>query len=467
MRKSVALIILVLLSFKINAQQYSLYNTRTLFDSFENPSQKTFVPDSSRRFALSFFPTFGINAAMGGPASKNVFKSLIFDDEVNSTGLSIGKGESSRFFAHMNTYLLMFKVYTSLRNNEEMGVSWQVRSDNQATISNETIVVFDDYNQFTQTQNADIFNNKGYSQNYHQLSFAYRKDYSKELGLGLKVSYLSGIAYNHLKIDESTISIDNDADYYDLYIKGKFRTNFRYGDSISTSFVMPGFKNPGASFSASMNYKLPRGWYVLANLKDIGFIKWSEKSYLYSLDRNIAINNASDPHADDRLIDELDFHTNYKQTGFTTMINGKAEVLINKNYNHYQPSLLLSKNLFYPGGDIALLHNFNLNNLNLGFSTTYNTSKILQVGTQFMLKSPNAEFFIGSDQLYKTIREAKALGRDDKSLWKGYPGASFYMGFSVKFGYIIEHPQNARRIPDFNTGMGFFERMLRRIGIRL
>lgn len=463
MRKLLLLILLIFPFISINAQQYSLYNTRTLFDSFENPSQKAFIPDSSRRFAISFLPTFGFNAALGGPVVATV-RSLMNDDDLNSAELQIGKNKSSRLFANMNTYLLMFRLYSSLKGDEELGLSWQLRSDNQAIITNETIAIFDDYTRFSQSQNSNIFNNEAYSQNFHQLSLSYRTNMTKDMGIGLKMSYLSGIAYNQLKISESRLAIDRDADYFDLYLNGKFKTNFFY-DSIGSNFVSPGFKNPGMAVSASMNYQLPGGWYLLANLKDVGFINWNKKSSVYIVDRNIAINNASANDADDRLVDELDYDSSYEQKGFTTMINGKAELLINKKFSHYQPSLLFSKNLFYKGADIALLNNLNFNKLNFGLSATYNTSNILQVGSQFLLKSPNAEFFIGSDQSFKSISELRALIKDEPA--KGYPGISFYMGFSMKFGYVIEHHENANRIHDFNTGMGFFERMLRRIGIRL
>jgi len=113
------------------------------------------------------------------------------------------------------------------------------------------------------------------------------------------------------------------------------------------------------------------------------------------------------------------------------------------------------------------MNNFHHNALNFSFSTVYNTSKILQVGSQFMIKSPNAEFYVGSDQLYKSVHEFKGLINDDETLFKGYPGASFYFGFSAKFGYVIEHPQNANRIPHFNDGKGFVNRILRKIGIHL
>lgn len=464
--KSIALAILLFLASNVYAQQFSLFNTRTLFDSFENPAQKAFQPDSSKRFAFSFFPTIGINAATGGPAGA-ALRTLIFDDGIDGSTLTLGQRKTSRMFLNLNTYLVMLKAYTSLKGDEEMGLSWQLRSDNQATITNETIAIFDNYSLFDQNQYSGLFNNKGYSQSYHQLSFTYRTDVNRYTGVGLKLSYLSGIAYNSLKISQSDLNISSDADYYDLYIKGKVRTNFLYDDSIGTSFFMPGFKNPGMSVSASVNHHFPGGWFLLANLKDIGFIKWSNKSYEYSVDRDIAISNASASDADERLRDELNFNNSYTQKRYTTLIDGKAEILVNKDYGFYQPNFLLSKSLFYPGGDAVLINRFTHNSLNFSLSTGYNTSKILEVGSQFMIKKPNVEFYVGSDQLYKMINYAKAGIKDDKSIAKGYPGASFYIGFAAKFGYIIEHPMNANRIPDFNTGMGFFERMLRRIGIRL
>ncbi|HCN82525.1 MAG TPA: hypothetical protein DIT07_02740 [Sphingobacteriaceae bacterium] len=469
MKKTLSLFFALFLLNTAYSQQYSLYNTRTLFDSFENPSQKAFQPDSSRRFAFNFFiPSFGFNTALGGPAT-HTFKTVLFDDVISSTGLKLGEHKTSRGFANINTYLIMLRLYKSLRGNQELGLSWQLRSDNQLTFTNESIAIFDNFNLFDQDQLTDIFNDKAYSQNYHQISLSYRKDYSRELGVGFKVSYLSGIAYNDVKITRSTLSIDKTADNFNLDIKGKFRSNFLYDDDIGKKFFLPSFKNPGLGFSTSFNYHLPRGWYILANLKDIGFIKWSKKSYVYNLDRNITIQNASDSNADSRLNDELinDYEYVYSNKGFITPTNGKAEFLISKNLGFYQPNLLLSKNLFYNGGDLALMNNFTYNTLNFGLSTVYNTSNILQVGSQFMVKSPNTEFYIGSDQLYKSISEIRALRKDDESLFHGYPGASFYIGFAAKFGYIIEQQPTANRIAHFNTPSSFFERLLAKIGIRL
>jgi hypothetical protein len=467
MRKVLFALFSLLLFNSVNAQQYSLYNTRTLFDSFENPSQKAFQPDSSRQFAFNFFiPSFGYNMALGGPA-KGTIRNIIFHDSLGSAGLTLGKGKKNRAFLNLNTYLLMFKLYKSVDDNTELGFSWQVRSDGQATITNETISIFDNFKLFPQAQFSDVFNDKGYIQNYHQISFTYRKDYDKTTGVGFKISYLSGIAYNDLKVNKTSLAIDQSANFFDLYLNGRVRTTFLYDDTIKTKFFMPAFKNPGLSFSASANFTLLKGWYVLANLKDIGFIKWNNKSYNYALDRDISIGNASASDADSRLADELNFHSAYTQEGFITPTNGKAEILVNKNLGYYRPNFLVSKNLFHYGADIALMNNFNYKQLNFGLSGAYNTSKVFQVGSQFMIKSPNTEFYIGSDQLYKSIHETKGLIKDDETYFRGYPGSSFYFGFSTKFGYIIESRGYANRIQRFNYGTRLIDRILRKIGILL
>jgi hypothetical protein len=72
------------------AQQFSLYNSRTLYDSFENPSQRAYQVDTSRRFAFNFFiPAISINSSFSGPA-QNAFKILLYDGMFNGRDITIG-----------------------------------------------------------------------------------------------------------------------------------------------------------------------------------------------------------------------------------------------------------------------------------------------------------------------------------------------------------------------------------------
>ncbi|HYK76107.1 MAG TPA: hypothetical protein VEV16_03960, partial [Daejeonella sp.] len=130
---------------------------------------------------------------------------------------------------------------------------------------------------------------------------------------------------------------------------------------------------------------------------------------------------------------------------YLSLINGKAEALLSKDFGFYQPNFILSKNLFYPGGDIAVVNNFRYNQFVLAASAGYNTNNYLQIGGQFMVKSPNAEFFIGSDQLLKTYQLSKSLIQQVNG--NGYLGAAFYLGLAFKFGPVLEHRSNASYIP--------------------
>ncbi|RYE55714.1 MAG: hypothetical protein EOP48_09620, partial [Sphingobacteriales bacterium] len=73
----------------LNAQQYNLFNTKTLYDGFENTAQKSFVLDYSRQYASNFFlPNLTIN--IDGKANEQLFRLLA------RTGLSSSKDTLSQ-----------------------------------------------------------------------------------------------------------------------------------------------------------------------------------------------------------------------------------------------------------------------------------------------------------------------------------------------------------------------------------
>lgn len=450
MKKLLLAITLIHLSSTLFAQ-FSLYNSRTLYDAFENPSQKAFYADSSRKYAFNFLiPTVSASSAFIGPG-QSALKSLVFGGRYDASELSIGNNEVNTLVATSNTYVAMFRIFRAVRYNREAGFAWQIRSDGRIRVTNETLAIFDNYRLFGSSAYENIFNNSGISQSYHQFSFSYREDFNKRLGLGIKLSLLSGITYNKLDIDESALNTDRGADSFSLSMQGRFRSNFKVDKFDNTAFI-PTFKSPGLAITASANYKLRGGWYLLANLKDIGVIKWSKDSYNYEFGYTIPFSNASGPNNAKRLRDQISGSINRaeERRGFTTFINGKAEVLLNKDIGSYQPNLIFSKNLFYTGTDVALINNYKLKNYVFTLSAAYNTNKYFQAGGQLMIKSPNTEFFIGSDQLFKTYQSARGVINKSTDSGNGYTGASAYLGFAVKFGRDMEHQANANTIPGFS-----------------
>jgi len=436
----------------VYSQQYALYNSRTLYDSFENPSQRAYQVDTSRCFAFNFLiPVVSLNFNFTGPAG-SAFKSLIYDGVFNGREIELGQNRMNTLSFSSNNYIAMLRMLKSVKNYKEMGLSWQIRSDGRASVTNDFFALFDDYRVFNATSLSNLFNIKGYNQSYHQFSFAYRRNYSKRLSVGAKFSLISGINYSSIRVDKSQMNIDETNDVFELSARGQLRSSFKF-DNFQSDMTKPNFRNPGISLTAGASYRLRDGWTVLANLKDIGFIKWNKESYQYDFDiADLSIINASHTSADERLADSLNARVSAKSISrsYASMINGRAEVMLSKDFGNYKPNLILSKSVYYDGGDLALVNNFHFQNHVLTASAAYNTTGSVQIGTQYMIKTPNIEFYIGSDQLLKTYELLNSYIKGANSPYSaGHTGASFYMGFALKFGAILEHPNNATKMPGF------------------
>ena len=86
------------------AQQFSLYNSRTLYDSFENPSQRAYQVDTSKRFAFNFFiPVISINSSFSGPA-QSAFKTLLYDGMFNGSDITIGENKLNNITLNSNKH---------------------------------------------------------------------------------------------------------------------------------------------------------------------------------------------------------------------------------------------------------------------------------------------------------------------------------------------------------------------------
>lgn len=91
LKKYILLCLFFCLPFFLKAQQYGLFNTKTLFDGFENPAQKTFVLDSSRKFASNFFlPYFGLSGANKG--NSDLIRRAINEGKYNAANLPLRTG---------------------------------------------------------------------------------------------------------------------------------------------------------------------------------------------------------------------------------------------------------------------------------------------------------------------------------------------------------------------------------------
>lgn len=468
MKKPVFLLLFTFITTSIFAQQFGLYNTRTLYDAFENPSQEAFQVDSSRKYAFNFFiPTVGIHGTFLGPAQQS-FKDLAFRRLINGD-LPIGEQGSNTLLVNSNNYLLMFRVLKNVRWNRELGFSWQIRQHANIEATNETLVLLDNVRRFSSTEQLalpDMFNNKGFNQAYHQFSMTFREDLDKRTGLGVKLSALSGITYNKFNIRRSSIRMEEDV--YAVNMSGTYRSSFGF-DTLDINTALPLFKNPGLSFSLSANHKGRDGWYFLGNLKDLGLIRWSNTASRYDFNGDLIVENTnSSGERRDLLKDVKSFVVQNSDKGaFLAPTDARVEFLVEKDLDWFRPNLVLSKSVFFPEGDVALINHLRYKDLIFSVSGNYNFNNFFQLGTQAMYKTPNFELFVGSDQLFKTYYSAKNILFKTAANGKGYTAASMYFGLALKFGPVQEHPLNARSIPGIdNNGQanqGVFKRLLSKL----
>ena len=448
---------------QINAQQYGLFNTKTLFDGFENPAQKTFVLDYSRQYASNFFvPNLTINANNEGNAE--LFRLLA------RTGLSTTKDSLSQnkylnmLLQSPNVYLFNYKIFRSYKYHKELGFSWQLRTDVQFDYNRESLDILDNYKtnpSYINTPLANSFNSFDRVQSYHQFSLSYRENYNKRLAFGAKFSLLSGVLYNTLRLANTSFLFDPSMNEISMNLEGNFRTTFVEGSKLSNKSFLPSFKNPGLAISLGTTYTAKNGVFVMANIKDLGFIRWKETAY-QQFDQPVIIKSASEREVADveNLIAANVANPKDDNTGFSSPTNARADFLISKPYGRYTPSFILSKNLFFEGGEATLVNRFNFNNFSASISPSYSLTNMFLLGAQGMYQTPNFELYLGSNNIFNTAGQEK-IDKHNGAIGRGYNSLAVYAGIGIKFGYFVEHPQNSSYMPglDDDDEKSFFGRI--------
>ena len=367
-------------------------------------------------------------------------------------------------FANVNIHVLNFRIFSSHQYNQEIGFAWQLRSDAHAKYTNETLAIFDSYERFEeQFPYSAIFNNKVNQQSYHQFSVGIRENWDKRLALGVKLSLLSGIAYNSLDINNSYFYADIPNNRIDIGLNGTYRGSFIRASELEQKTLLPTFKNPGLSITIGTTYVSKSGYFIMGNIKDLGFIRWSKSSHVANLNAIESIYNISRKSNSEieNQITDMAYNADVKQS-FVTPTNARADFLISRTFGVYKPSIIISKNLFYPGGDFAFVNTFNINNFSASLTPVYNLNNFIMIGVQGMYKTPNFEFFLGSDNIGKSISLARGLSQSDGAVGTGYNAGSFYMGLGIKFGKTVNHPMNLSTMPGVNGEKpyrGFFRSM--------
>jgi hypothetical protein len=469
MKNFLLAICFLFISVETFGQQFSQYNTGTLYDAFENPSQAAFLPDTSYKYAFNFFiPNFNSNGYVTGNGQVPL-KNRAFTGKYANSFLTLGNAKFSRANIDANIYTIMFRVFKSLDGNQEIGVSTQTRVEGRGLFTDETLLLLNGPDNFPSPLPYDNVLNDNYTfQSYHQVSFNYREKVTKDFSMGVKLSALFGIEYQQLQVDQSRLVVDKANDAADISMQGRYRMNYIPG-GFTTHDLLPSLRNPGAAISIGTALRTRDNFHIQLNIKDLGFIHWNKKSIVSDFNTTFTAPDLSTNRREDNL-----YATTYRiirsadtQHAFITPTNGKIELSANKSYwfdyeqrFKYSPTLILQKELFFDGYTAALVNPFQYNNLVGTITTSYNNYGIFNAGLQLMVKSHNAEFYIGSDRLMQSVSFAGAAGHSDAQINKNasYTGADFFLGFSLKFGPLIEHPLNSSYIP-LGDRPGLFKRL--------
>lgn len=473
MRKCILVCCFFLATIKAFGQQFALYNTGTLYDSFENPSQRAFIPDTTKQFAFNFLiPNLDANFLLSGHGQRALI-TRAFHSYYNTANLVTGAGNYNHLKANANDYLFMLKAFTSENGDQEMGIAFNTRIEGRGIATDESISFFNGFNKFPQNFYANIFNDNYQLQAYHQLSFTYREQIDRRLSVGFKLSALAGIYYNQLNITQSSVTFNRAAEQARLSLGGTYRASSQKGES-NFEKAFPLLINPGAAFSLGVTYFDENGFKWQGNIKNVGFISWNSKSYTNTFSGSSLISGFSSPQRETAIEHGVDSISQGGQSrhSFITPTNGLLELSVNRTYwlsedgnVKFSPTLIASKELSYNGFTAALDAPVQFGKHSVALTSTYDELKLFNIGLQYMKKSDNAEFFIGSERLFATgsfiseaIKSGQGAQTQNKTPLKAFTGMDFYIGASFKFGPLIERRMNSSGIGPEGDG-GFFSKI--------
>lgn len=473
MKKILPIFCFLLITVKGFSQQFSQYNTGTLYDSFENPSQRAFVPDTSKTYAFNFLiPNFDANVLLTGNAQSTLV-SRVFGKQFNNSALEVGSGKLNYANANINAYTLMFRIFTSLNGDSELGFFTNTKSEGRGTITDETLALFSGPSAFPNSVYDNVLNDHFYNQVYSSIGLSYRERLSKQFAIGFKFGFLMGINYNKLNISESHLSVDNASDAMNVSARGSYIVSKGPGKFDSRSFL-PTYRSPGAQISIGTSYKTDDGITFQGNLKDLGFIRWYNNSTTSNFNSTTTITGVSG--LSPRKREDSIYNSVYKlltaapkNGSFTSYTNARFELSATRTYYlnddnsiKYSPTLIASKELLYNGFTGAMVNHFQYKNYHASVTASYDNRNLFNLGLQLMIQSHNAEFFIGSDRLVQSVGLAGAINNSSSYTNSSYTGADIFMGFSMKFGPVIEHPLNASVIRT-DDNKGFLARLWNRL----
>jgi outer membrane protein OmpA-like peptidoglycan-associated protein len=439
--KYIIAFLFLFVSYAANAQRYSLYYTRTLYDGIQNPHHKSL--DSCRSWATNFFmPSFNLDLSVSGDANTFI-KSFLASENLSVLNFPNGSKYTNRITNQFNYNLFLMKIRMGKKRDAELSFYSQIKAQTAISLNNGIFNFITKGNNTFKGKTIDGFLDLGLSTNvYNETGIGFRRQITKKLSGGVKFGYLTGIANLGVDVNGSKFTTSAAGDTLDIYIKGTIRASIDPSnkDNLNTDSLIANVKtNKGYVFSGGLQYEVDPTFTIGAALLDIGKINWNDKSKYYKLDKSIqftGIDIMADSLVQDSILNNLtSFAIDSSISAYSSKLMGRFEVSGNlKLANWFYTTIVYSKPLAYDFFDLTLITDIRIaRRLNLIASGTFNSDGNNSVGAQLLFRSKLFEFYVGSERVLNSYQLFNQLTKDHTA--KPALGLGADINFGIAFGF--------------------------------
>ena len=446
--KYIIAFLLILFSYAANAQRYSLYYSRTLYDGIQNPHHRSL--DDCRAFASNFFlPSFNLDLSVSGDANSFI-KSFLASENLSLLKFQNGTKYTNRITNQFNYNLFLMKMNMGKKRAAELSIYSQIKVQTTISLNNGVFNFLTNGNNSFKGQTIEGFLDMGVSTNiFNETGIGFRRQIYEKLSGGFKLGYLTGIANLGVDINGSKFTTSATGDTLDIYIKGSVRSSLdaTNKDNLATDSLIANAKlNKGYVFSGGLQYEVDPTFTMGFALLDIGQITWNNKSILYKLDKTIrfsGIDIAADSLAQDSILNNLTSYAIDSSKGaYTTSLPARFELTGNmKLANWLYATVIYSKPFAYDFFDITLVTDIRLaKRLNIITSGTFNSDGNNAIGAQLLFRSKVFEMYVGSERILNSFQLYNQLIKDNTNKPRLGLGADINFGIAFGFGRCPKLP---------------------------
>jgi outer membrane protein OmpA-like peptidoglycan-associated protein len=439
--KYIIAFLLILSGYAANAQRYSLYYSRTLYDGIQNPHHRSL--DDCRAFATNLFlPSFNLDLSVSGDANRFI-KSFLASENLSLLNFQNGSKYTNRISNQFNYNIFLMKINMGKKKAAELSFYSQLKTQTSMSVNNGVFNFLTKGNNSFKGQTIEGFLDMGVSSNiYNETGFGYRRQIHDKLSGGFKLGYLIGLANVGVDINGSKFTTSPLGDTLDVYIKGSVRASLDPTNKANLSvdsLIANAKSNKGYVFSGGLQYEVDPTFTMGLALLDLGSITWNDKSIQYNLDKSIrftGIDIVDDSLAQDSIVNNLtSFAIDSSKGPYTSKLLSRFEVSGNmKLTNWLYATIIYSKPFAYDFFDLTLVTDIRLaKRLNFITSGTFNSDGNNTIGAQLLFRSKVFEMYVGSERILNSFQLYNQLIKDHTN--KPTLGLGADINFGIAFGF--------------------------------